>query len=74
LDLHSLISALPDDVTAAETSAGQYVVEAARGLEPAMIATVTSWCAEHGVMPENLSLRRRTLEDVFLELTGRKLR
>ena len=36
--------------------------------------TVTSWCAERGVMPDRLTVERRTLEDVFLELTGRELR
>jgi len=74
LDLRGLIAALPDGMVASEPSAGQYLVEAPTGLDPAAIATVTSWCAEHGVMPEGLSLRRRTLEDVFLELTGRSLR
>jgi ABC-2 type transport system ATP-binding protein len=74
LDLRGLIAAMPDGVTTAEPSAGHYRVEAPTGLDPGMIATVTSWCAEHGIMPEGLSLRRRTLEDVFLELTGRSLR
>ena len=35
---------------------------------------MTAWCAAHGVMPEDLAVERRTLEDVFLELTGRELR
>lgn len=74
LDLHGLAAALPDGVTAGEASPGQYLIETPDGLDPAMIATVTSWCAERGVMPEGLSLHRRTLEDVFLELTGRSLR
>jgi ABC-2 type transport system ATP-binding protein len=38
------------------------------------VATVTAWCAAHGVLPEGLALGRRTLEDVFLDLTGRALR
>lgn len=74
LDLRGLVTALPDGVSATEPTGGQYLVEAPTGLDPAMIATVTSWCAERGVMPEGLSLRRRTLEDIFLELTGRSLR
>ena len=41
---------------------------------PALLATVTAWCAQHGVMPEDLRIARRTLEDVFLDLTGRELR
>lgn len=37
------------------------------------LATVSTWCAEQGVLPESLQLGQRTLEDVFLELTGRGL-
>jgi len=43
-------------------------------VDPQMLATVTSWCAQHGVMPDGLAVERRTLEDVFLELTGKELR
>ncbi len=37
------------------------------------LAKVSSWCQEQGVLPESLSLGQRTLEDVFLQLTGREL-
>jgi ABC-2 type transport system ATP-binding protein len=37
------------------------------------LRTVSEWCEEHDVLPESLTLGRRTLEDVFLELTGREL-
>ena len=37
------------------------------------LARVSRWCEEQGVLPESLSLGTRTLEDVFLELTGREL-
>ena len=37
------------------------------------LATVSAWCEENGVLPESLSLGQRTLEDVFLQLTGREL-
>ena len=37
------------------------------------LAVVSRWCEEHGVLPESLALGQRTLEDVFLELTGREL-
>ena len=37
------------------------------------LAKVSAWCEETGVLPESLSLGRRTLEDVFLQLTGREL-
>ena len=54
---------------------GRYAVEGAgTPLGPGAVATVTAWCAAHGVLPEGLALGRRTLEDVFLELTGRALR
>ena len=35
------------------------------------LATVSAWCERCGVLPESLSLGQRTLEDVFLQLTGR---
>ena len=37
------------------------------------LAKVSAWCEEQGVLPESLSLGQRTLEDVFLQLTGREL-
>lgn len=37
------------------------------------LAVVSAWCAEHGVLPESLTLGQKTLEDVFLQLTGREL-
>ena len=37
------------------------------------LGKVSSWCEEQGVLPESLSLGQRTLEDVFLQLTGREL-
>ena len=37
------------------------------------LATVSAWCETHGVLPESMSMGQRTLEDVFLQLTGREL-
>lgn len=37
------------------------------------LATVSHWCEVNGVLPEALTLGKRSLEDVFLELTGREL-
>nr|WP_263430664.1 ABC transporter ATP-binding protein [Nocardioides sp. TRM66260-LWL] len=37
------------------------------------LARVSAWCEAQGVLPESLTLGRRTLEDVFLDLTGREL-
>jgi ABC-2 type transport system ATP-binding protein len=36
------------------------------------LGKVSAWCEEVGVLPESLSLGQRTLEDVFLQLTGRE--
>jgi ABC-2 type transport system ATP-binding protein len=41
---------------------------------PQLLATLTAWCAGQGVLPEQLAVERRSLEDVFLEVTGRELR
>ena len=35
---------------------------------------MTAWCATHGVLARDLQVETRTLEDVFLDLTGRELR
>ncbi|MBW3708097.1 ABC transporter ATP-binding protein [Streptomyces griseus] len=71
LDLGSLVKALPDGSGAAEPLPGTYRITGS--VDPQLLATVTSWCAQHGVMPEGISVERHTLEDVFLELTGKKL-
>ncbi|WP_314172873.1 ABC transporter ATP-binding protein [Streptomyces winkii] len=72
LDLTSLLKALPDKTAAAELVPGGYRVTGT--VDPQLLATVTSWCAQNGVMPDRISVERRTLEDVFLELTGKELR
>ncbi|THA29392.1 ABC transporter ATP-binding protein [Streptomyces sp. A1277] len=72
LDLGSLLKALPDGTGAAELSTGAYRITG--DIDPQLLATVTSWCAQHGVMPSGISVERHTLEDVFLELTGKELR
>ncbi|MGX2997919.1 ABC transporter ATP-binding protein [Streptomyces sp. JNUCC 64] len=72
LDTASLLKALPMDSLADETAPGAYRVTGT--IDPQLLATVTSWCAQHGVMPDRISVERHTLEDVFLELTGRELR
>ncbi|WP_234314919.1 ABC transporter ATP-binding protein [Streptomyces sp. NRRL F-5135] len=72
LDLGSLLKALPDGSEAAELPGAVYRVTGTVG--PQLLATVASWCAQHGVMPDTISVERRTLEDVFLELTGKELR
>ncbi|MFE3944384.1 ABC transporter ATP-binding protein [Streptomyces sp. NPDC059118] len=72
LDIGSLLKALPDGTEAAEILPGAYRIGG--DVNPELLATVTSWCAQHGVMPSGISVERHTLEDVFLELTGKELR
>ena len=72
LDLDSLLGALPDGTLALEKEPGRYVLTGE--VTPQLLAQVTGWFAAHDVLPEELSIERRTLEDVFLDLTGRELR
>jgi ABC-2 type transport system ATP-binding protein len=74
LDTDGLLAALPAGAAAKESPAGHYLVERSDGVDPQLIAAVTAWCAEHGVLAAGLQIESRTLEDVFLELTGRELR
>ncbi|MCX4746242.1 ABC transporter ATP-binding protein [Kitasatospora sp. NBC_01287] len=73
LDLGALTKVLPDGAAAVELAPGSYRVQATP-IDPGLVAAVTAWCAEAGVLPERLTVQRRSLEDVFLELTGRELR
>ncbi|MGH3326760.1 MAG: ATP-binding cassette domain-containing protein, partial [Streptomycetales bacterium] len=74
LDLSALLAALPEGANAVEAAPGAYRVEGAdEGVGPQLLATVTAWCAAHDVMPDGLAVERGSLEDVFLELTGREL-
>lgn len=72
LDVRSLAAALPAGSEVVEVAPGRYRVGGT--VDPQLLAAVTSWCAQHGVMPEHLETGRRSLEDVFLDLTGRELR
>jgi ABC-2 type transport system ATP-binding protein len=74
LDLAGLLAALPADAVAKESPAGHYLVEVTERVDPQLIASVTAWCAEHGVLTRDLQIESRTLEDLFLDLTGRELR
>ncbi len=68
LDLGGLLTALPADCTAAEPVPGSYRITGDIG--PQVLATVTAWCAQHGVLIRDLRVDRRSLQDVFLELTA----
>src|ERR1700751_5704194 len=72
LDLSLLSSALPEDYKATEVTPGEYLVEGP--VDPQVLATVTAWCAQIDVLATDMRGEQRSLEDVFLELTGRELR
>lgn len=72
LETTLLEAALPEGYRVSETAPGSYLVEGA--VDPQVVSAVTAWCAQQGVLPEQLEVGRRTLEEVFLELTGRELR
>lgn len=72
LDLSLLAGALPEGYQATETTAGEYLVEG--HIDPQVLATVTAWCAQLDVLATGMRVEQRSLEDVFLELTGRELR
>jgi ABC-2 type transport system ATP-binding protein len=72
LDTSELCAALPDGCRIAEHSPGAYLLSGT--VDPQVVSTVTAWCARQGVLAEELHVGRRSLEDVFLELTGRELR
>jgi ABC-2 type transport system ATP-binding protein len=75
LDTDSLLTALPPGSAAKESPAGHYLIEVPGGtVQPALLAAVTVWCADRAVLPSSLQIESRTLEDVFLELTGKDLR
>ncbi|RJQ81381.1 ABC transporter ATP-binding protein [Amycolatopsis panacis] len=72
LDTGLLTAALPEGYRVSESAPGAYLVEGS--VDPQVVSAVTAWCAQQGVLPEQLQVGRRTLEEVFLELTGRELR
>ena len=67
LNLGSLLSVVPAEVSAVETAPGEYLVRGT--IDPRLLAATTAWCADNGVMAEDLRVQQRSLEDVFVELT-----
>jgi ABC-2 type transport system ATP-binding protein len=72
LPLTLLVTALPEGCAVTEPGPGDYRVTGP--ISPQVVSTVTSWCAQQGVLAEAMQVARRSLEDVFLDLTGRELR
>jgi ABC-2 type transport system ATP-binding protein len=55
-----------------ESAPGQYRVTGP--LTPADLAVLGAWWAEQGVLPASIVLTSRSLEDVFLDISGRSIR
>ncbi|MGO3815390.1 MAG: ABC transporter ATP-binding protein, partial [Cellulosimicrobium funkei] len=80
LDLGGLRDALaapdgapgPASWTVAEPQPGSYTLTGPA--DPATLVALTTWLAARGVLASRVTVGRRTLEDVFLDLTGRHLR
>ncbi|MGW9418485.1 ABC transporter ATP-binding protein [Cellulosimicrobium funkei] len=80
LDLSGLRDALaapdgapgPGSWTVAEPQPGSYTLTGPA--DPATLVALTTWLAARGVLASRVTVGRRTLEDVFLDLTGRHLR
>ncbi|PSL04031.1 ABC-2 type transport system ATP-binding protein [Haloactinopolyspora alba] len=72
LDLSTLRAALPESADVREVTPGSYQV--AGVVDPHLLATLTSWCATNDILAEGLQVGRRSLEDVYLELTRRSAR
>jgi ABC-2 type transport system ATP-binding protein len=72
LDVEGMAAAVPGASRVDEVSPGRYVVQGR--VDARLLAAVTAWCADRDVMPEGLAVGQRSLEDVFLELTGSELR
>lgn len=76
----TLTAQLAAELEVREVAPGDYRVLAPAGLalddrsRAAVVAALTSWAAREGVLVTGFSTPRRTLEDVFLDLTGRSLR
>lgn len=72
LDLALLTAALPEGYQVGEHSPGEYLVEGK--INPQVLATVTAWCARLNILATDLRVEQRSLEDVFLDVTGKELR
>ncbi|MFF3039418.1 MULTISPECIES: ABC transporter ATP-binding protein [Arthrobacter] len=55
-----------------EDSPGRYVLSGE--LSPADLARLAGWWNEEGILPDSIHMASRTLEDVFLELSGKENR
>jgi ABC-2 type transport system ATP-binding protein len=74
LDLDDLRPDLGPGAKVVERAPGRYLVTRPAPVDPALVATVATWAAGHEILVTDLASAGTTLEDVFLDLTGRSLR
>jgi ABC-2 type transport system ATP-binding protein len=66
------LEALPATKSARAIQDGQYLVETDDPI--ALLDELTSWAREHGILLDGLRAGHESLEDVFLRLTGHRIR
>jgi len=69
LAIGELLVVLPAGSAVTEPEPGHYVVTG--DVTPQLAADVAAWCAQRGLIAERLTTAARSLEDVFVELTGK---
>jgi ABC-2 type transport system ATP-binding protein len=69
MDVADLTRRLPNGFSAIESTPGQYRVDGP--VTPQIVALVTSWCADQGAMPEELSTGGGSLSEAYFEITSR---
>lgn len=67
-DLTGLQAVLPADGRVVEGPPGHYRVTGAA--DPLVLSAIAAWCAQHGIRTADLSVGRRSLEDVVVDLVG----
>jgi len=72
VDMTALSARLEPAARAEETAAGQYTVTGEISAD--LVAAVAAWFAERDVLVESILIRHQSLEDRFLDLTGKALR
>jgi ABC-2 type transport system ATP-binding protein len=68
LPLSDLMNLLGPSYRVAEVNAGAYVVEG--DVTPHVLAHITTWCADQGVLPRGLTTGRHSLLDLLAESAG----
>lgn len=79
LEIHTdrpldLVAVAESSTAELKPSAEELVYRLDSAADPSIIASVAAEAARQDVLIKHLGVRRRTLEDVFLDITGRELR